>query len=603
MTNSPTPASGFDRSQIEDIKQRIKIEEVIGRYVKLKAVGKNLFGLCPFHKEDSPSFSVNPELNIFKCYGCGEAGDVFSFLEKVENFTFFEVLTQLARETGVELKVTKASPEQTQKTIRARKATELTATFYNFILQKHKLGQPGRDYIKERAISDESIEAYKIGYAPKSISRRQLISFFLKKGFTAAELVEFGLAGQRGSQYYDKFTDRLMFSIFDNSGNIIGFSGRVISQADDRPKYLNSPETVIFQKRNNLFGLYHAKKAIREDGFVILVEGQIDVISSRQVGVANIVAPLGTGISAEQISRLKRFTNNIALAFDNDTAGFSASKRVAALAYSLGLNVSAIEVSSGKDVDECIQKNPDLWTKAVAEKRPCLSHFLNVLLKENDPKSLEGRQRITSELIPILAAVTDKLSRSFHVEELATALNVEPSIIYGYLSTATAKILPQSNNLKQSHPQPAKLAQISKEAHLLTILMQYADKTQWVYDKITPDDFQNEVTSDLYASFIKYMADRETFVTNDFLKSVGGPTAELATELVMRPVWAEEPQSRDLRNEILLTISLIKLENIRAEINDLKKQLANAERDKDVKLTNSLMNEISQKITELKALE
>jgi DNA primase len=350
-------ATGFDRSQIEEIKSRISIEDIISRYVRLKPSGKNLFGLCPFHKEDTPSFSVNPELQIYKCFGCGEGGDVFNFLQKIENIEFYEAMQQLADESGIKLQIKKQDPQTTQKFVQIKEAHKLAAKLYHNLLVTHKLGIQARSYLKNRKIDDKAIEEFYLGYAPSADNSRLLINSLIKKGYKKKDLVDYGLAIEKSGQIRDKFVDRLVFPIFDRRGNIIAFSGRIIEKNSKRPKYLNSPETILFQKRRNLFGYYQARQSLRKTGYMILVEGQTDVISSWQAGIKNIVAPLGTGLTDQQLDLIKKSTQEIILAFDTDRAGLMAIMRAAELALKKGMNVFAAKIKYGKDADECIKKD------------------------------------------------------------------------------------------------------------------------------------------------------------------------------------------------------------------------------------------------------
>ncbi len=606
MTFSDSKFEGFDRSQIEEIKERIRIEDVVGRYVKLKPVGKNLFGICPFHKEDTPSFSVNPELNIYKCYGCGEAGDAFHFLEKVENFTFMEALTQLAREAGIDLKLQRKAPEENKVFMRARKAHELAAQFYSYILKEHKLGDAGRDYIKTRKLTAKTQKEFMIGYAPKSLTRQRLLKFLIKKGFTEKEVVNFGLATEKNRTVYDKFIDRLMFSIFDTTGNIIGFSGRIIDKNENRPKYLNSPETIIFQKRKNLFGLFQAKPAIRENNSVVIVEGQIDVLASRQVEVENIVAPLGTGITADQLTRLKRFTNNISIAFDNDTAGQIAGKRLAILAYGLGFNLSVIQIPYGKDTDDCIKKDPELWKKAVKKTTPAVTYFLGKVVDENDPKTLSGKQKIITEIIPIIASIQDEIAREFHIKEVANTLETEEEIVKEYLSkfrNQNSRIRKPENNVPLKNTRTLKPSKISKEKHLLSLLLQHPEHIEWAQSKLGWEKFQEAEAQGLFEIMLKEIQKSKGLNLSNLLLKIPEDLKQTFENLAMKPLWSEEPTINDLKNEISDLIKHINEDKLRAEITSLRRKMAIAESQKDDKLINQLADEINNKISELKTFQ
>jgi DNA primase len=354
-------------SQIEEIKQRLDIVTLVQSYVpSLKHTGRNYFGLCPFHSEKSPSFSVNPELGIYKCFGCGEGGDVISFLQKVEGLDFRGALELAAEKAGVELVETTSPAQEKQKKQkeRALQAHELAARYYHYLLMEHKSGEVGRKYaLEKRQLTEKVLKDYQIGYAPKEYHNLQ--NFLLKKGFKQAELVDFGLLVSKNGRVYDKFRGRLLNPIFNLRGQVIGFSGRAVFPDDPGPKYLNSPETVTYHKKFELYGLFQAKDAIRQSRKVILVEGNIDILSSARVGVANIVCPLGTALTIEQLRVLKRYAEEVIFAFDTDNAGKKALLRSLELAESIGLRAKAVLLGDFKDVDELVCAEPKDWEKRV----------------------------------------------------------------------------------------------------------------------------------------------------------------------------------------------------------------------------------------------
>ena len=352
------------KEQIQEIKARVNIVDVVSRYVKLKPVGKSFAALCPFHNEKTPSFFVNPQLGIFKCFGCGKAGDVITFLQEIERISFFEALQRLAKEAGIEL-TGNIDDKQAKQVSKAKELLKKVALFYNKLLVTHKVGRQALKYASQRGLTDEVMRLFLIGFAPKE---KKLVQNFAQKiGFDKQIISIAGLVNDKG---FDKFYDRLIFPIFDASGNVVGFSGRVIAKDDYRAKYLNSPESPVFKKRFILYGLYQAKQNIIQEKLAIIVEGQMDVIASFKAGVKIAVAPLGTGLTTTQLTLLRRYTENVAFAFDNDEAGQKSLYRAAPLALEAGLNVYVIKYPEEfKDVDELVSKNPSLWQKAVANRQ------------------------------------------------------------------------------------------------------------------------------------------------------------------------------------------------------------------------------------------
>lgn len=591
-------SSGIDRSQIEEIKQRLNIEDIVKRYVKLKPVGRNLFGLCPFHKEDTPSFSVNPEMNIYKCFGCGETGDVIEFLIKVENIEFYEALEQLAKEAGVKLKIGKKDPAQERRYSRAKEAHNLASKYFYYILQKHDLGEAGRKYAKERGLSSTAIKNFQIGFAPPFNPKSTLISFLGQKGYKPAELKELGLVSERQGKLGDKFSSRLMFPIFSTTGEVIAFSGRTIYKDEKRPKYLNSPETVIFQKRRNLFGLYQAKKAIKDDDFAIIVEGSTDVISSNEVGVKNIVAPLGTGINEGQIEKLKRYTQNIALAFDKDTAGQSAAIRASEIAYQLGFNVTVIEIPAGKDADECIRKDPNLWKSAVKSKIPAITYFTNKILGSHPKNSLEAKQEIVRVIFPVITSISDSVIKDHHIKELSLITDIDEKVI----KEKTKRVISEKDANHLIDTIKKQKAGVSLEIYLLSLILQHSECLSWLVDKLNLEEFQNQKVKHLINSIFEMYRNNKNFSISDFVDRLEGLERQLGVDSLMRPIWSSDPDIKEITDEINETIHNIRENLIRQEIADLKNNMATAEQSGKIKKANEILNLINSKIKDLEAL-
>jgi DNA primase len=585
-----------DRSQIEEIKQRLNIEEIVKEYVNLKPRGKNLFGICPFHSEDTPSFSVNGEIGIYKCFGCGESGDVIDFMMKIENLEFREALEKLAKRAGIELKSSPYSKKQSKKYLRAKRAHKLAAKYFNYILRKHKLGKKGRNYIRQRQLTKSAIEEFQVGYAPGFNSSNSLTATLKKEKFKPQELVEFGLAKSKNGRVYDKFFDRLMFPIIDTSGNVIGFSGRVLDSDEKRPKYLNTPETILFKKRNNLFGLYQAKGQAREKDFMILVEGQTDVISSWQVGIKNIVAPLGTGLTDSQLKKIERFTRNIVLSFDNDKAGFRARLRTSELAYKLGLNVEAIEIPKGKDADECIKIDPKLWEDAVRSKVPTITFFLEKMAKKYDLTSLESKQKIIKYIIPLLKAAKDQMIQDHHIKEISGKANISENVLRKSLKSPKEKDLLRKELKKETQSQKNDLSQ---EIYLLSLLLQNKRYLEKYKKKLKRFKFQNKQIQNIFDELLS-----EKFENiEEMTKNLPADQQMLVEDALMRPLWIDEPTEGDVENDIKNTIMTIYKKSLQREIKDLKKEIRRLEQLKKNEKANKLLSRMNDLIAKLQEID
>ena len=593
------PQGGVSKSQIEDIKERVPIEDIVKRYVQLKPVGKNYFGVCPFHSEKTPSFSVNPELNIFKCYGCGEGGDSITFLQKIESLEFHEALEVLAREAGITLETTARSKSSSDSYVQAKKAHDLAGRYYHYLLTKHALGTDAKEYVSGRSITSEAIEKFQVGYAPPIRARTSLTAILIKEGFTPKQLVSFGLSAEKYGRVVDKFVDRIMFPIHDTTGKVIGFSGRVFRKNDDRPKYINSPETLIFQKGKNLYGLYQAKRSIRDKDLAILVEGQTDVVMSSMNGIDTIVAPLGTGTTSDQLARLKRFTSNLAIAFDRDSAGENAHKRLAELALKKSFNCYSIEIPFGKDADECIRKDPDLWSKAVDARIPTVSHFLNLLSEKFDVKTLSGKQSILGEILPLLRAISDKVTLDHHLKEINLLTDIPVDILEQRISDRSVSSRPTDAIEVESPPQSV----LSHEKYLAALLLQFPAILTWAGGKVPIDDILSSDIRDIVAGLLEFNTESDNGDISVFVLGLSEDKQDLTQELLMYPLWTEEPANDVITEEIGDTIHAIKEHALRREINELRKQLTLAEKRGETKKANDTLNAINGKLKELEALE
>ncbi len=435
-------------SQIEDIKSRLDIISLVQSYVpSLKPAGRNHFGLCPFHGEKSPSFSVNPELGIYKCFGCGEGGDVISFIQKIEGLDFREALQIAADKAGVELESFSSPKDQENKAyrVRATKAHNLAAEYYHYLLTKHAGGKPGLTYaVEKRKLTLEVISQYKLGYAPQGY--HNLESFLLKKGFNRQELISFGLLVEKNGRIYDKFRHRLMHPIYSVKGEVIAFSGRAISAEDKGPKYLNSPETPLYQKRRELYGLFQAKSAIRESKKVIVVEGNLDIVSSAKVGVGYIVCPLGTALTADQLKLLKRYAKEVLFCFDADKAGQAALLRSLELAEEAGLTALALDLGEYKDVDELVVGKPESWQGVVEGALPIPKYAMQVISKSYDLSKELQKSAYTRLCLEFIGGLRDKLVQEQYLSELAMQVGIRLEV----LASEMSKIYTESKQVKQT---------------------------------------------------------------------------------------------------------------------------------------------------------
>lgn len=404
---------------VAQIKDRLSISDVVGQHVKLRRAGRSLVGLCPFHKEKTGSFHVSVDRGTFHCFGCGVGGDAFAFIEKIEGVDFKGALKILAERAGVELDYDPGARENRSRVDRLREAMARAAQWYAGKLS----GSEAYAYAKKRGLTDESIKSWGLGFAPNDW--RILLEALSQQGFKLEELAAAGLVkeadGKRGT-WYDRFRNRLMFPIRDSAGRVVAFTGRALA-ADEQAKYLNSPETELYHKSDVLFGMDRAKDAIRTRNFTLLVEGQMDLLHAHQAGFGNTVALSGTALTERHLALMKRYSDNLLLALDADSAGLAATAKSAALALKQELKVKVARLPAGKDPADLISEDPKEFTRCIREAKPVVEFFLAVLAeREKDQHRLVGHvERI---VLPLLAAIRSPLEREHFVGVVARALGL-----------------------------------------------------------------------------------------------------------------------------------------------------------------------------------
>lgn len=400
----------------EEIRVRLDIEAVVGEYVQLKRAGRNWKGLSPFSEEKTPSFIVSPEKGIWHDFSSNQGGDVFSFVMLVEGLDFRGALEHLARKAGVELEdyeqKSGSSRSIADKKKRILAMHESAATYY----QRSLYSQPEAvDYVKQRGFNKQVVHDFRLGFAPGD--GRALLEFLLAKGYTTNELRDGGLIGSRGS---DIFRDRLMVPLMDGQGQVIGFTGRILRDIKGAPKYLNTPQTLLYDKSRHVFGLHLAKESIRKRDHGVIVEGNLDVVSSHQAGVANVVATAGTAITEQHLKALSRLTDTISLAFDGDKAGIAATERAIPLAQSVGIDLKIVVLPDGaKDPDELIQQDVASWEKAIKKALPAIDWVITQYERRYDLKSAQGKRQLTTEALNLLRQLDNAIEQEHYLQKLS----------------------------------------------------------------------------------------------------------------------------------------------------------------------------------------
>lgn len=402
----------------EEIKSRLSVEDVVGQYVELKRAGRNLKGRSPWGVDKTPSFMVSPEKGIWHDFSANKGGDIFTFIMEVEGVGFREALEKLAGQAGVDLaKYRGGDPQVSRKKVRAREALALATKYYQACLMRSK---NVCEYVfYKRNLNRKTVEEFRIGYSPAS--GKALTEVLKKRGYTEEELDAAGLLNRFKS---DMFRDRMMVPFIDATGNVIGFTARILGKGE--PKYLNTPETLLFNKSRFIFGLHQAKEAIRRSGFVVIVEGNMDVISSHQAGVKEAVATSGTAMTEQHLKSLANLTSDIRLAYDGDEAGVKATERAIMMAGDLGIDLTVISDYHGaKDPDELIQKDPALWQSAVNKRVPAVDWLLKKYEEKVDLSSAPGKRKYSDIALKLLGYIKDEVECASYEEKVAKKLDID----------------------------------------------------------------------------------------------------------------------------------------------------------------------------------
>ena len=410
------------------VRESTDILGVVASYVPLKKKGRNYWGCCPFHSEKTPSFSVAPEKGFFYCFGCHAGGNVFKFISMIENISYFDAIRLQAEKLGIPLPDQEKSEkdiEKEKKIVDLRRIMEMAQAFFHNCLVKTKYGAAGLHYFAGRGIGADVIEEFRLGFAPDAPGK--LRDAFKKRGISEQLLLECGLVAERQNSIYDKFKNRVMIPIADDRGRVVGFGGRVLGEGV--PKYLNSPETLLFNKRKLLFGLDRAKKAIRDEGKVILVEGYMDAISLSAAGIKNVVASLGTAFTSEQCKLLLRCTDEICFCYDSDEAGQRATMRALSIVHLTGAKARVLIIPDGKDPDEFVRKHgSDAFRKLAKESRSIGDFHLEYVQRTNDIRTLDGKNKALKALLPVLKE-SNPVEQNEYIKRLRSTLGIDEGII------------------------------------------------------------------------------------------------------------------------------------------------------------------------------
>ena len=508
---------------LEEVKKKIDIIDFIGSYITLKKSGRNYKAVCPFHQEKTPSFVISPERQIWHCFGaCGDGGDIFKFLMKWENITFYEALKELAKKADVKLKNVSFEDRTWKQKQKLVEINNLSAQYYQYILEKTKYGKKAVDYLINRGINNKIINKFQLGYAPQSWN--SLRSFLRLKHHNPQEVVDAGLIIKGKSDYYDRFRGRLIFPIKNPRGEIIGFSGRILDPKASEAKYINTPETLLYHKRETLFGIDLAKEAIKKTGSVYLVEGEFDMITPYQFGIENITAIKGSAVTKEQLILLKRYVNKINLFLDADAAGEEAIKRSIEEIENLDLEAAVVSVDFAKDPDEAIRKDLSKFKEALKSPVPIYDFLLNYLQKKYSLTEAFGKKKIGEEMVGYLDKIRNPIIQSHYIKRLAGILQVSESIINSLIRKSRFKTRQKTSFRTTKKENHEEIRDVIIQKYLLSLIFQ-SDNPYQVIEKvdqiINADDFSFPAYQKIWRVMTEYKKNNpKEFKLQEFVKTL-----------------------------------------------------------------------------------
>lgn len=526
-------------SDVEDVRSKINIVDIIGAKVVLKKAGRNLKGLCPFHGEKTPSFVVSPDRQMFHCFGCHKGGTVFDFYMFYYHVDFAEALEELAHVAGVTLTRRFGDTPQDKLKQKIYEVNHMASEFYHYLLTKHAHGANARAYLANRGISDKSIKTFSLGYSPHSWDG--LLKFLRKKGYDEQLMEQAGLVIPRRfdtssprNGYYDRFRGRVMFTLKDHRGQVLGFAGRVLDAKEKEAKYINTSETPVYIKSNVLYGLDVTKGTIQKENNAVIMEGELDVISSFQEGVSNVVAIKGSALTEGHVNLLRRFTQTVTFALDSDMAGDAAARRGIEIADKAGLDMRVVVMPSGKDPDDAVRENPVAFKKAIADALPIYDYFLASAQKRYDTTTAFGKKKISDELLPILAKMENPIVQGHYIRELARAITTpEETVMSALRRFSRTHVVDRKSTETESPPQRSRVETI--EFYMLALLLQ--GKTVELMEDLTEDvrpaDLSQPAIRAVVAKLGQHLAAHPVFLLKDFLDSLPTELAQTVDEALL----------------------------------------------------------------------
>ena len=597
-------------SQIQEVKDANNIVEIIGEKIDLKVSGSSFKAPCPFHNEKTPSFFVHPEMQRYRCFGCGATGDVLDFLQNYDGMTFYEALKFLADRAAITLKdFNRTSEDEEREQLLA--ILNLAKEYYHYLLTEHEAGKTALAYLKDRGTNSQSIKLFQLGYSMNSWDA--LIKYLhLKKKYPLDLIAKTGLIIKgRGNRYYDRFRGRLMFPLKNHRGQVVGFSGRVLDPKIKEAKYINSPETSLYHKSKLLYGYSELFREIRKDNSLVIVEGEFDVISSAQAHINNVVAVKGSALTKEQIELIARVAQTIILAFDQDEAGIKATKRAISLIKDKEIDLRVIDVKSLnklagsidlKDPDDFARHEPKLWRQAIDQAVSVYSFLLDIALAKHDPSSPDGKRKIINDLALVINSIDHSVEKEFYLQKLAEKLNVKVALIKEDIDRFGQK-KEQKKVVKEQKVKTTKTHQEKMEEYLIFLLFQLDTKDfDEEVKKILSLNFQTPGISNILEILSK---DMNNFNLEKFTKKLAEDLKEKLMEFLLNPEFQKNIKNADIKKEWTYALSQVKKDIVHAEIEEINEEIAqldkkNKRSESEEKRLDELLNKIIEKQGQIK---
>jgi DNA primase len=592
---------------IEEIRNKADIVKIISEYVKIRKRGKNYLGLCPFHSEKDPSFTVSPEKQLFHCFGCNEGGNVFAFIMKIENIGFAEAAQELGAKLGIAVpKVSGSGPSKSEKD-KYYQVTLLAAKYFKSCLED-KAGETARSYLKQRGIADRTRDLFGLGFAPPGWDN--LFKHLISRGVAPNAIEESGLIlarearlpdGQGKSGYYDRFRNRLIFPVIDHRGRVVAFGGRALG--DEEPKYLNSPDTVIYRKGETLFGLNLSKDAIKKSKAAVMVEGNFDLITPFQAGITNLVATMGTALTVHQCKLLARYCDSIVLAFDADSAGGVAAERSIDLLRNQGLRVKVADLSVGKDPDEMVRKQGgEAFKNCLNSALPYLEFKIRRALARHNLKEIEARSRALREIAGILSQEQDAFVQKEYAKLAAPLLKTDADTVLSEIKRSR-HYRRGGDSLRRITQKPSsKLAEAEK--NLIALATQNQNTLKIMKEEMQIEDFSlpeaKAVAELLFTADLKEVENPSHFLLDNLPSE---ETKKFLSQILMKEHLdlnrtGSGQAEEDKREKIVIDcVNVIKSERLKQKIEDLKLEIKEAEKSGKTERVAELLSVLKSEIS------